>query len=117
MERGEQPGRNGKGLSVAWMSRSTHLCGFLSCQALLFFSGRVAIKLQFCSPISEAARTKRRGTRSYVCTSRPGLSGLSASSMHKDRQSWCGVKGKGWQAQDVGRNRTAGNLGGLEQSS
>lgn len=88
MESGEQPGRNGKGLSLCWMSRSTHLCSFLSCQALLFFNGRVAIKLQFCSPISEAPRTKRRGTRSYVCTSQPGLSGLSASSMYMHRRSW-----------------------------
>lgn len=25
------------------------------------------------------------------------------------------IKWKGWQGQDIGRNRSAGNLGGLEQ--
>lgn len=65
------------------------------------------IKLQSCSPTSEAPHTKTEGTRSFVRNSRPGLSGLRASSIHRHVQSWCQVEG-------LGRTRSR-NLGGRQQ--
>lgn len=111
-EAGGQPG----GLSslfMGWTPRPALLGSSLNCQAPLFPKGRHhQVAVLFPQPQRPLMPREKEPGALYAIPSQ-GCRGQGRLPFTCTCRA--GVKWKGWQGQDPGRNRTAGNLGGLKQ--